>query len=301
MLSVFCGPLAPVCAVAAAAASTTFVAGVTSGNLGYALKAGLIAGVTAMANFGVGAFAQGLGDAGYLVNAAGRALVGCGSAAASGGKCGPGALAGGVSALASPLTNGHGLFADLVMNSTVGGLASVAGGGKFANGAVTGAFAYLFSPQAQASNKADDQAYEDDQAYDECKGCTLADQHNTARQMLQGLGGYQFRRQEYFSLIYQDDDGYHATPPIPGTGGAGQISNVDYNQALAMVPAGDIVTAAVHTHYTTFGSVLEGLSFSLTDLNAARSLMTDAYLGNTAQNLLYYRPGQPIQNLGPIR
>ncbi len=81
------------------------------------------------------------------MNAAGRALVGCGSAVASGGKCGPGALAGGVTALASPLTNGRG-FVGLVMSSTVGGLASVAGGGKFANGAVTGAFAYLFSPKA---------------------------------------------------------------------------------------------------------------------------------------------------------
>ena len=45
-------PLAPVCAAAAAFASASFVAGVTSGNL--ALKAGLIAGVTAIANFGIG-------------------------------------------------------------------------------------------------------------------------------------------------------------------------------------------------------------------------------------------------------
>ncbi len=130
------------------------MAGVTSGNLGYALKAGLIAGVTAIANFGVGTFTKGLGDVGYLMNAAGRALVGCGSAVASGGKCGSGALAAGVTALAGPLTNGHGLFADLVMNSTVGGLASVAGGGKFANGAVTGAFGYLFSPAAGAASDA---------------------------------------------------------------------------------------------------------------------------------------------------
>jgi RHS repeat-associated protein len=136
------------CAMTAAWASSTFVAGVTSGNLGYALRAGAIAAATAVATFEVGTFAQGLGDASYLVNAAGRALVGCGSAVASGGKCGPGALAAGVTALAAPAINGNGYVADLVMNSTVGGLASVAGGGKFANGAVTGAFGYLFSPQA---------------------------------------------------------------------------------------------------------------------------------------------------------
>ena len=141
----------PVCAVPAAAATSAFVTGVTSGSLGAALKAGLIAGATAFANFEVGTFAQGLGgtDA-YLAGAAGRALVGCASTAASGGKCGAGALAGGVSGLATPLTNGYGQGAGLVVNSVVGGLASVAGGGKFANGAVTGAFGYLLSPQANS-------------------------------------------------------------------------------------------------------------------------------------------------------
>src|SRR6266446_3679141 len=49
MLSVFCGPLAPVCAVAAAFTSTTFVVGVSSGNLGYALRAGFTAAATAAA------------------------------------------------------------------------------------------------------------------------------------------------------------------------------------------------------------------------------------------------------------
>jgi RHS repeat-associated protein len=147
----------PACA-AVAFASTSFVAGVTSGNLGYALKAGLIAGVTAFANFGVGELAQGIpGVGGSILNVAGHALVGCGSAVASGGKCGPAALAGGISAAATPLINAQfpnplgnpgDLFAGTVISATVGGLASVAGGGKFGNGAVTGAFAYLFSPHA---------------------------------------------------------------------------------------------------------------------------------------------------------
>jgi RHS repeat-associated protein len=137
------------CTVPAAFASTTFVAGVTSGNLGYALRAGLIAGATAAAFSGVGALSQDLGGAaGDLLGVAGRALIGCASAAASGGKCGPGALAGGITALAGRFINGQNFAANVVSNAVLGGAAAVAGGGKFANGAVTGAFGYLFSPQA---------------------------------------------------------------------------------------------------------------------------------------------------------
>src|SRR5262249_34124490 len=100
-----CAPFAP----AVAALSTSFVAGVTRGSLAYALKAGLIAGVTALANFGVGTLTQGLGipieGLGEVnpLNIVGHALVGCGSAVASGGKCGPAALAGGISAAAAPV------------------------------------------------------------------------------------------------------------------------------------------------------------------------------------------------------
>jgi hypothetical protein len=86
--------------------------------------------------------------------AAGHALVGCASSAASGGSCESGALSGAVGSALSPLTRG--IFPDArtdlgqriggtIMEATAGGLASVAGGGKFANGAVTGAFGYLFN------------------------------------------------------------------------------------------------------------------------------------------------------------
>src|SRR5258705_13739031 len=74
----------------------------------------------------------------------------------------PGALAAGVTALAAPVTNGYGLVADLVMNSTVGGLASVAGGGKFANGAVTGAFGYLFATSGQNAIGSSDASHASD-------------------------------------------------------------------------------------------------------------------------------------------
>jgi hypothetical protein len=153
----------PVCAVPVAFATTTFVAGVTSGNLGYALKAGFIAAATAAAFYEVGEITSHMPGAipgidgshgtfeplseAHLANIAGHAAVGCASAAASGGKCGAGALSAGVPAVAGPAINGRG-FASLVANSTLGGLASVAGGGKFANGAATAAFGYLLNDMA---------------------------------------------------------------------------------------------------------------------------------------------------------
>ena len=85
-----------------------------------------------------------LSDA-HLFNVAGHAAVCCGSAVASGGKCGPGALSGAVGAFAGPMLADIGIQSNIVTNSVLGGLASVAGGGKFANGAVTGAFGYLFN------------------------------------------------------------------------------------------------------------------------------------------------------------
>ena len=140
--------LGPVCAVAA----TTIITGITSGNLGLALRAGFIAAVTAGAFYAVGSLAPS-----GVLNIAGHAAVGCLSAVASGGKCGPGALAAGVSAAGAPLIGkafpnartdmGH-LLGGTAASAILGGLGSVAGGGKFANGAVTGAFGYLFNKVA---------------------------------------------------------------------------------------------------------------------------------------------------------
>lgn len=54
-------------------------------------------------------------------------------------------MSGAVGSFAAPLTRGLSVEAGLIVNSTVGGLASVAGGGKFGNGAVTAASEYLFN------------------------------------------------------------------------------------------------------------------------------------------------------------
>jgi RHS repeat-associated protein len=151
-----CGPLGPVCA----AVATAEIAGITTGDFGLALRAGAIAGATALAFYGVGEITSGMPGAipidgthgtfipfseGHIANIVGHALVGCGSAVASGGKCGPGALAAAVPAFAGPFLMGFGRTGRLLVSTTLGGLGSVAGGGKFANGAVTGAFGYLFN------------------------------------------------------------------------------------------------------------------------------------------------------------
>lgn len=152
--------LVPGAIVLAAAVSASIVTGLSGGNLGQVLRAGLVAGATTAAFAGLNfiapaqAFGAGFNAVAYAENVAGSALIGCASSAASGGSCGSGAAAAAVSAGLAPITNyafpnaandfGQRIGGSIVQ-ATAGGLASVAGGGKFANGAVTGAFAYMAS------------------------------------------------------------------------------------------------------------------------------------------------------------
>src|SRR5262249_42716290 len=137
----------PLCAGIASTLTTFVVTGLSTGRLDMALKAAAISAATAVAFYGIGEMTQQLlpidpstglrasmqfGDAAHLFNIAGHALVGCGAAVASGGKCGPGALAGAIPSLAGPIVNKLPFQAALMANTTLGGLASVAGGGKFA-------------------------------------------------------------------------------------------------------------------------------------------------------------------------
>jgi RHS repeat-associated protein len=128
-----------------------YTGGVTTGSMTAALRAGVVAAATALAFNAVGDITThqpAFGTAKFFGNVAGHALVGCASSAASGGKCGPGALSAAVTAFAGPLINKLPFQAAVLANATVGGFASVAGGGKFANGAVTAAFGYLFNSAA---------------------------------------------------------------------------------------------------------------------------------------------------------
>jgi hypothetical protein len=83
----------------------------------------------------------------HIANVAGHAVVGCLSTAASGGKCGSGALSAAVGAAGTPLLASYVPTSEgkLIGASVLGGLGSVDGGGKFENGAVTAAFGYLFN------------------------------------------------------------------------------------------------------------------------------------------------------------
>jgi RHS repeat-associated protein len=152
-----CAPFIPL----VAAVTSAVITGVTTGRLDAALQAGLIAGATAFAfqglEAGIGG-SSGFLSGGYFGRAIGSALIGCGAAAASGGRCGAGALSGAITSLAGPITNGQNFAANLIANSVVGGLASVAGGGKFADGAVTGAFQYVIGYAALRSQQGVDGA-----------------------------------------------------------------------------------------------------------------------------------------------
>jgi hypothetical protein len=147
----------------AAVLSSGIVAGITSGRLGKdVLRAGLTTAATTTAFMIVGGVTSGMPGAipgvdgsdgtfdpfsgAHLANIAGHALIGCGQAAASGGKCGAGALAGAVTSAAGLIIDGTGFrFASLATNAALGGGVAVLGGGKFENGAITGAFGYLFN------------------------------------------------------------------------------------------------------------------------------------------------------------
>jgi hypothetical protein len=123
------------------------VAGISSGNLGQALRAGATTLISAVGMNVVGSATGNILFAGAsrFVNVVGHALVGCFSAVGSGSTCQSGALAGGVTSAAGPVINRMGFAAGLAANSVLGGLVSVAGGGKFANGAITGTFGYLYN------------------------------------------------------------------------------------------------------------------------------------------------------------
>ena len=120
--------------------------GIAGGNIQSALQGAFFGGLL---NVGATAFglhgAAGFGGAKHLGQTALHAAVGCAQGAAAGGSCRSGALAGGVSAFASPALKGLSNSGKYVAAAVIGGVASKLGGGKFENGALTGAFGYLLN------------------------------------------------------------------------------------------------------------------------------------------------------------
>ena len=115
-----------------------------TGSLTDALTAGVKTYITAQAFAQIGAPKV---DGFDVANIAANAAVGCVTSAASGGKCGAGALSAGFSAgigNSGWIKDSWGPAANAMARAVVGGTASVLGGGKFENGAATGAFTYLY-------------------------------------------------------------------------------------------------------------------------------------------------------------
>ncbi len=151
---------------AEAAFANTIIAGAIAGGIqSGTLEGAFQGGLTAAAFFGVGSITVGHGEEALHASAemkvaqvVGHAAVACASAMASGGQCGPAAIAQAFTTSAGHLGLPEGRFAGTVSRAVVGGLASSLAGGKFSNGAVTAAFAYLFNELAKSEPRHSDQA-----------------------------------------------------------------------------------------------------------------------------------------------
>ena len=137
-------------AAGGSAAMTTYAQGGDSGDY---WRAGLVSAATAAAFYGVGQATVGMDGA---VKIGAHALVGCASAAASGGECAHGAMAAAVGksvSLGLELKFGpsgadwapHEKVIGFIATTVAGGTASALSGGQFANGAMTAAFGYLLN------------------------------------------------------------------------------------------------------------------------------------------------------------
>jgi RHS repeat-associated protein len=170
----FLPELAPALFPSETAISTLAVAGfvggfvgayVSTGSLSASLTAGLIAGVTATAFAELGGYVAQM-QAGsewtkpFAVLA--HAAVGCASTAASGGNCGRGALAAGISEAAyqtgyveSPAKSlaSWGTFRGAAEAGLIGGVAAKITGGKFDDGFTVSAAGYLFNAAADRIKK----------------------------------------------------------------------------------------------------------------------------------------------------
>ncbi|MGH8139213.1 MAG: RHS repeat-associated core domain-containing protein, partial [Steroidobacteraceae bacterium] len=134
---------------------------VATGSLSAALTAGLISGVAAAAFAGIGSYTQTMNPGSEWTKAfsvVAHAAVGCGSAAASGGNCGRGALA---AALSEVAVQGNLIKPDAIGTwgsvkgvaeaGLIGGVAARITGGKFDDGFTVSAAGYLFNSAAHSS------------------------------------------------------------------------------------------------------------------------------------------------------
>lgn len=146
--------LLPELGIASSSLEAAVISGAIGGGIaGGSLKGAIIGGFTAAAFYEVGDITGPLKSelpgaymetARFAANIAGHAVVGCVSAAAGGGQCGPAAFAGAAGAAVGPMI-GPDLAIGTTASAIIGGTASAIGGAKFANGAITASFGYLYN------------------------------------------------------------------------------------------------------------------------------------------------------------
>lgn len=140
-----------------------FGASVLAGGVGGGIQSGTVEGalkgaVMAAAFYGVGSGAEQIASAGGAQNAiaartfqvAGHAAVACAGAVASGGQCGPAALAQGFTSGVSPYLPSD-YVGGTIAHAGVGALAAKWTGADAREGAFTAAYSYLFNYCAHAS------------------------------------------------------------------------------------------------------------------------------------------------------
>ncbi|MGH7743527.1 MAG: hypothetical protein ACREQ5_01715 [Candidatus Dormibacteria bacterium] len=182
---------------------------ISTGSLSAALTAGLIAGVTAAAFAEVGSYASHLATEGsewakpFSVLA--HAAVGCVSGAASGGNCGRGALAAGLSEAATraaflepPAKSlaSWGTFRGTAEAGLIGGAAAEITGGKFDDGFSVAAAGYIFNDVAHSianpdtPGKNDVVIQRDDGTIEVRSGGSVSWRDNNPGNMISGVGPY---------------------------------------------------------------------------------------------------------------
>jgi RHS repeat-associated protein len=139
---------------------------VSTGSLSAALLAGLIAGITAAAFAEIGSYVAHMQVGSEWERSAfsvlAHAAVGCGSSTLSGGNCGRGALAAGISEAAKANQGGllgpppkalanWGTFKGAAEAGLLGGVAAKITGGKFDDGFTVSAAGYLFNSAADSA------------------------------------------------------------------------------------------------------------------------------------------------------
>ena len=148
------GPWAVAAIAGAAGASAALTTNALGGDSSDYWRAGLISAATTAAFYGVGAATGGFtGIEGAVIKIGAHALVGCASAAASGGECAHGAVAAAIGkGVSLGLAEKFGTtwstqekVIGFIATSVAGGTASALSGGKFANGATTAAFGYALN------------------------------------------------------------------------------------------------------------------------------------------------------------